>query len=181
MRLFSSSRTGHAFVVAFWFLTLVFVFTACSSSSPPEVRTYYMGDRVELGHLVYTVFETRWLTQIGEGPSARVPQNRFFLIRLSVGNTSSREMLVPNMTIEDDKGNTYPELTDGDGVPQFLAVLRPVTIADAAAGNALFDAPPGHYKLHIADEENERLALVDIPLSFRSDVPEVPSPEGAPK
>jgi len=133
-----------------------------------------MGDRVELGRLVYTVFETRWLPQIGDGPAARVPQNRFFLIRLSVARTGSGELLVPNMAIEDDRGNAYPELNDGEGVAQFLGVLHPVT-AEGAAGNALFDAPPGHYRLRLSDEEGQRSALVDIPLSFGSELPEIPA------
>jgi hypothetical protein len=135
-----------------------------------------MGDRIELGHLVYTIYETRWLPQIGEGPSARIPQNRFFLVRMNVGNTSTNELLVPNLTIEDDKGNTYPDLSNGDGVPQWLGYLHPVTVAQAAAGNAVFDAPPAHYKLHITDETSQIAALVDIPLSFRSETPDIPTP-----
>jgi hypothetical protein len=140
-----------------------------------------MGDRVELGHLVYTVFETRWIPQIGEGPTARVPQNRFFLIRMSVGNTGSSEILLPNLSIEDDQGNSYPELTEGDGVPQFLGMLHPVTAAQPLVGNVLFDAPPQHYRLRLWDQENQHAALVDIPLSFRSETPEVPAPDAGPK
>jgi len=133
-----------------------------------------MGDRIELGRLVYTVFETRWLPQIGDGPAARVPQNRFFLIRLSVGKKGSADLLVPDMAIEDDRGMAYPALSDGEGVAQFLGVLHPVT-AEGAAGTALFDAPPGHYRLRLSDEEGHRTALVDIPLSFGSELPEIPA------
>jgi hypothetical protein len=159
--------------------------SACSASSGSPGHAYAMGERVEVGRLVYTVFETRWLTQIGEGPAARVPQNRFFLVRMSVSNTGDGELLIPNLAVEDDKGNSYPELSDGEGVPQFLGVLRPVTKASAAVGNAVFDAPPQHYRLRLWDEENQRTALVDIPLTFRSDIPEVPAslnaPESAPR
>jgi hypothetical protein len=41
-------------------------------------------------------------------------------------------------------------------------------------GNALFDAPPAHYKLHLSDESSQQTALVDIPLSFRAETPELP-------
>jgi hypothetical protein len=155
--------------------------TRCSKNSPAEVHTYSMGDRVELGHLIYTVFETRWLPQVGEGPTARIPENRFFLVRMSVGNTGGTEALVPNMTIEDDKGNSYPELTNGEGIPQFLGVLQAVRTAEPAAGNALFDAPPGHYKLRLSDENSQRAAMVDIPLTFHSESPEVPTPSAEAK
>jgi len=133
-----------------------------------------MGDRIELGRLVYTVFETRWLPQIGDGPAARVPQNRFFLIRLSVGKTGDGELLVPNMTIEGDQGNAYQELTDGEGVAQFLGVLHPVA-SEGMVGNALFDAPPGHYRLRLSDDDGQRTALVDIPLSFGAEATEIPA------
>jgi hypothetical protein len=136
-----------------------------------------MGDRIELGRLAYTVFETRWLPQIGEGPTAHVPRNRFFLIRMSVGNTGSGEILLPNLSVEDDQGNSYPELSDGDGVPQFLGMLHPVTAAQPLVGNILFDAPPQHYRLRLWDQENQDSALVDIPLSFRSETPDLPAPE----
>jgi hypothetical protein len=146
----------------------------CASPTSPRAHTYSMGDRIELGRLVYTVFETRWLPQIGDGPAARVPQDRFFLIRLSVGKTGAGELLAPNMTIEDDRGNAYQELTDGEGVAQFLGVLHPVT-SEATVGNALFDAPPGHYRLRLSDDEGQRTALVDIPLSFGAEATEIPA------
>lgn len=133
-----------------------------------------MGDRVELGRLVYTVLETRWLPQIGEGPTARVPKNRFFLMRISVASTGKGDLLVPNLSIEDDRGNAYPELTDGEGVSQFLGVLHAVT-AEATSGNTLFDAPPSHHKLRLSDEDGQHTALVDIPLSFGPEVPEIPA------
>lgn len=137
-----------------------------------------MGDRVELGHLVYTVLETRWASQLGDGPTARVPQHRFFLVRMNVGNTGNGRAIVPNMTIEDDHGNSYPEVRDGEGVPEWLGFLRPVTTLQAAAGNAVFDVPPAHYKLQVTDEDSQRSALVDIPLSFREEAPELPAPGG---
>ena len=153
----------------------------CSRHSSSEIRTYSMGDRVELGHLVYTVFETRWASQLGEGPTARVPQHRFFLVRMNVGNTANSRAIVPNMNIEDDQGNSYPEIRDGESVPEWLGFLRPVTTLEAAAGNVLFDVPPAHYKLRVTDEDSQRAALVDIPLSFRSDSPDLPTPGTEPR
>ena len=172
---------GFSSLASFAAICAALAINGCSSSLSPEVRSYAMGDRIVLGRLVYSVFETRWLPQIGDGPTARVPQNRFFLIRMSVGTTAAGEILIPNKTIEDDKGNSYAELSNGEGVPQWLGFLRPVTTSGGTVGNALFDAPPAHYKLHLSDENSQETALVDIPLSFRAETPELPDRNAYPK
>ena len=82
---------------------------------------------------------------------------------------------VPNFTLEDDNGNTFPEITDEThAVPQYIGYLRRVKPAENAQGHALFDVPPRHYKLKVMDEDSERTAYVDIPLSFTSESPDVP-------
>jgi hypothetical protein len=151
------------------------VLSSCGEEEKTSpARTFNMGERVTLGHLVYTVYETQWLTQLGDAPDARVPQHRYFLIRMSAINGSSREVTVPSLTIQDDSGNSFPELSDGSNVPQYIGYLRKVKPAESVQGHALFDAPPRHYKLRIQDEDGERAALVDIPLSFTSESPDVP-------
>jgi hypothetical protein len=159
--------------------TAALLLTACGNDEKSvPVRSVSMGERVLLGHITYTVFETQWLTHIGVGPEARVPQHRFFLVRLSAVNSGSGDVSVPAFILQDDSGNTYNELTDGAGVPQWIGYLRTVKPAEAAQGNALFDAPPKHYKLKVQDEDGERTALVDIPLNFGAEAPDiVPNPE----
>ena len=152
-----------------------------SGEKPFTVRTYNLGERITLGHIVYVVFETQWLTHIGEGTDARIPQHRFFLVRLSAVNSLSTEIVVPNFSIEDDSGTTYPELSGGEGVPQYIGYLRSVKGVDSAQGNALFDAPPRHYKMKLTDETGEKTAYVDIPLSFVSESPDVPPVPGKDK
>jgi hypothetical protein len=131
-----------------------------------RVRTYSLGEKAELGHIIYTVYETQWMPQFGNGPTARVPQHRFYLVRMAAVNSSGADLIVPNLTVEDDKGNSYPELRDGDGVPVWIGYLRRVKPAESVRGNLLFDAPPAHYKLRITDENEENSAYFDIPLSF---------------
>ena len=151
--------------------------SACTHRSVP-VRSYALGEKVALGHISYAVYETQWVPQFGEGPTARVPQHRFFLVRMTAGNSGGDDLIVPNATIEDDKGNSYPELSNGDGVPEWIGYLRKVKPAESAQGNLVFDAPPAHYKLRITDENEETSAYIDIPLSFGAEVPsaEVPAP-----
>jgi hypothetical protein len=75
-------------------------------------------------------------------------------------------------------GNTYNEISDGTGVPQWISYLRNVKPAESAQGNVLFDAPPRHYKLKIQDEDSEKAALIDIPLNFGAESPDIiPTPE----
>jgi len=138
-----------------------------------------MGEKVHLGKLSYTVFETQWLTHLGEGATARTPQNRFFLVRFSATNSASEDATILNFTVTDDKGKAYEELTSGEGVPQWAGYLRVAKPADTIQGNVLFDAPPRHYKLKITDETGDRTALVDIPLNFTSETPDIPTPGAA--
>ena len=66
-----------------------------------------MGERIELGNLAYNVYESRWQTQLGEAPSARVPERRFFLVKFSVTNTGAAEVMAPVLTVTDAKGTKY--------------------------------------------------------------------------
>ncbi len=140
------------------------------------VRTYPMGEKVLLGSLTYTVIETEYLTQIGDGPTARIPQSRFFLVKISVANGGADTANVGAFQVEDDNGKVYPEMSEGDGVPEWIGYLRAVRPAEAAQGNAVFDAPPRHYRIRVHDETGERAALIDIPLNFNAETPDVPIP-----
>jgi hypothetical protein len=140
-----------------------------------------MGERAPAGHIVYVVFETQWLTHLGEGADARVPENRFLLVRLTATNGAGEDVSVPDLTLQADNGTTYRELSNGDGVPQWIGYLRSVKPAEDVKGNALFDAPPAHYKLRVSDENRDSSALIDIPLSFGSETPDVPLPGSAKK
>jgi len=48
-------------------------------------------------------------------------------------------------------------------------------------GGARFRAPPRHYKMKISDENSERAAYIDIPLTFVSETPDVPEAGGKEK
>jgi hypothetical protein len=118
------------------------------------IRTYQMGERIELPPLVYAVFEKQWLAQLGDGPDVRYPQNRFLLIRISATNSGSAETFVPNLTVEDDAGNSCGESSNGEGVPRWI----------------VFDCAPKHYRLKLVNDEGNA-AYVEIPLSFDSESP----------
>lgn len=133
-----------------------------------------MGERVTLGSLVYNVFDAQWKPQLGEGTAARVPKDRFFLVRLSVVNSGASELIVPNVTLVDDSGQTYTELSNGDQVPLWVGFIRRVKPAETLQGNVVFDVAPKHYRLRLSDENDQKTEEVDIPLSFASESPEIP-------
>jgi hypothetical protein len=167
MRLVPSSLTA---------VCAAFLLIACSRAHHP-VSVYNIGEKATVGHMVYTVFETQWLTQLPQQPTPRIPKNRFFLVRLSAVNGGGGDVMLPEMTIEDDNGNAFQALNNGEGIPQWIGSLRKVPPAEAAQGNVVFDAPPRHYRLRVTDENGDESALVDIPLSFNSEVPrEAPVP-----
>jgi hypothetical protein len=151
--------------------------TSCSEdASSMPVRTYPMGDRVQLGPLIYTVFESQWMTQLGEGAVARIPEHRFFLVRMSVTNGGASEVIVPAVALIDDNGGSHLELSNGEHVPRWIGFLRQMKPAETTQGNLVFDVPPGHYKLRISDESEQRQALIDIPLSFGAETPMTTTP-----
>ena len=130
---------------------------SCSSTAGGNsvIPNYSMGERAQAGQLIFTVFENRWMPQIGGGTTARVPANRFFLVRLSIVNSGSNEAVAPPLTLIDDNGQRFQELTDGEGVPQWIGYLRRVKPADTLTGNIVFDVAARHYKLEVGDETDE--------------------------
>lgn len=159
------------------------ILSGCSSESGSyPVREYRMGDRIELGRLIYNVFEAHWVTHLGEQPSTRVPNSRFLLLRVSVVNSGGAPISVPPLQLVDDAGATHSEVSDGEQVPNWIGILREVKPADSLQGNVLFDVNPAHYKLRVTDESEERAGLINIPLQFQPETPDVPTPvlQGAP-
>src|SRR5436190_172620 len=86
-------------------IAVLFSTAGCSpSASKPRIKTYNLGDRVQAGSLVYQVYEAKWQTQFGEGTTAKVPKNRFLVVRLNVVNSGATESLVPTLSVADDSG-----------------------------------------------------------------------------
>ena len=121
------------------------------------------------------VLEDQWKTQLAQGTDARVPKDRFFLLRLSVVNAGSTDVLVPGLTLVDDSGQSYQEMSNGDQVPQWMGYLRRAKPTETLQGNVVFDVPPKHYRLRVSDETSQKSRDIDIPLNFTSDSPDMPT------
>lgn len=125
-----------------------------------------VGDKALVERLTFSVVDNQVFTRLGADPNARLPQNRFYVVDISVFNSGSSDAAIPAMTLVDDSGKTYDELTDGAGVARWLGVVRHVPATQTETGAIVFDAPASHYKLKLTDDTDPQDVFIDLPLSF---------------
>ncbi len=136
-----------------------------------------MGIPVNVGPLTYTAIESEWRDTLESSSGQRIPKSRFLLIHVTVVNNAPEERAAPLLQLEDAKGQIYPEITEGDGVPEWLGYLRLLQTREIRSGRLLFDVPPGAYRLRVAsggEPETEQTALIDIPLELGTVAPTGP-------
>lgn len=126
-----------------------------------------MGEKAEIGPFLYQAIETRWPMSL-EGRTAK---DRFFIIHVSVLNSGATDQNIPGFEVVDDSGNSYPEVVDGTGVENWLGLSRKLPVAQTDQGNIVFDVPPKHYSLRVADD-SDNFMYIDIPLNLSSEEPE---------
>ena len=128
----------------------------CGNRDPIRLE-YQMGERAANGPLTYNVIESR-----------------------SITNGGGHEISVPLLSVEGANGQLYRESENGEGVSNWLGILRSLAPAQTAQGNILFDAPLGSYRLRLpdgAETGSEKYVWVQIPLRVDSDAPvEAPIP-----
>lgn len=134
-----------------------------------QIQTYNLGDRVQTGPLNYEAFETHWYPSLGPPSNPRVPANRFLVIRISIANRGATDSTVPSMTLVDDSGQSFNELADGSGIPDWLGIVRKIKPVDAEKGVIAFDVAPKHYKLRVSDESDQIVSYIDLPLTLIPD------------
>jgi Domain of unknown function (DUF4352) len=130
------------------------------------IGTFHMGERVQMGAMVYQVLESEWRTELGSG--GRTPKDRYLFLRLSITNGAGSPDSVSALTLEGN-GKTYTEVSeDMDKVDNWLGLLRNVGGSQTEQGWIVFDAPVGAYKLVIThgDIGEEKYAHVDIPVQL---------------
>jgi hypothetical protein len=137
-----------------------------------------MGQRAEVGSIVYTLLEAQWKAQLGEVAGARIPRHRFLVLRVSVTNGSPQEAAIPLMALIAPGGDVYNEMTEGEGVSDWLGMLRHVEPVESVTGWVLFDAPRGNYRLRVSDDAFEpeavKTALIEVPLKFEAPANSLP-------
>jgi hypothetical protein len=146
--------------------------TGCSmfSKSKSQPVIYAAGDKATVGPLIYNVNDTEVTEKLGDDPNnERLPQDRFYLVKVSVSNSGPDDQPIPAMTLVDDAGHSYTELGDGAGVANWLGVVRKVGPTQTEQGVVLFDAPTRHYRLRLNDPLDEKEIAIDVPLNFIHD------------
>jgi hypothetical protein len=161
-------------------LALAVVLAGCAGSPTRKTFTYMVGDKASVERLTFSVVNNQVFTRLGTDPNSRVPQNRFYVVDLSVFNSGSSDAAIPALTLVDDSGKTYEELTDGSGVARWLGVVRHVAANQTETGAVVFDAPASHYKLKLTDDTDPQDVFIDLPLSFVNEQMKKQLTEGSP-
>lgn len=131
-----------------------------------------MGDRVQVGPLIYTVLETTWKSQLTDDPTSSMPKNRFLIVKMTVTNAGKDESPVPQMSLSNASGQAFHEVSElKDDLPHWLGgILRKLNAAQTETGVVIFDVPMAAYKLKVTDGgdiEEEKSALIDLPLQLQ--------------
>ncbi len=150
-------------------------------STPVE---HVMGEKVTLGPLTYNVIESAWHSQLGDAFKLRSAQQRFLEITLSITNGGGSDVAIPLLNVENSEGQSYLESDNGDGVENWMGLLRTISPAQTQQGRILYDVPLTSYKLRLTDGAGpgaEKYGWVTIPLRMDVDTGiETPTPGGVP-
>lgn len=132
--------------------------------------TFRMGERVQVGPMVYTVLEAQYRPGLTDNGTGKPPKNRYLFIKLSATNSGGNMTGIPPFTLVGPKQEQYEEVTEGvDQVSNYLGVLRMVQPAQTEQGYIIFDVPVAAYKLMISDggePGQEKFASVDLPVNL---------------
>jgi hypothetical protein len=174
----------HRFAALTWLFAALACFSlaGCARTSPAQVE-YTMGEKVRVGSLTYSVVDATWKGELGEGYQIRTPSQRFFLVTISVTNGGSGDVSLPLLQLENSNGQRFQELTNGDGVDQYIGLLRNISPAQTLQGRLVFDVPLTSYRLRLVDGTEpafEKFSWVQIPLNLNADSPVLDSLPGGP-
>jgi hypothetical protein len=159
------SRAGSVLVLLTGFLA------GCNHAdlAPAE---HAMGEKLTLGPLTYNVIESNWYSQLGEGFNIRSAQQRFLAITLTITNGGGSDAGVPLLSIENSEGKSTTESDNGEGLSNWLGLLRNIAPAQTMEGRILFDVPLASYRLRVTDGGGpgaEKYGWVAIPLHMDTD------------
>jgi hypothetical protein len=90
-------------------------------------------------------------------------------VRISATNSGTSTSSIPPLMLSDSQGKTYAELSDAEGLPEWLGYIRSVKAAETVFGHVVFDVLPDNYRLKVGDDaepENQKTAIVELPLQL---------------
>lgn len=160
------------FVAALPAVAWALIMSGCSSAPQRQSKVFNSGEKVPVARLTYAVIDSQIQPTLpgSDAANPRIPQNRFYVIQISVSNGGNEDTPIPALALVDDAGHVYNELPDGSGVNRWLGMVRRVSPGQTEEGNVLFDAPAAHYKLRFTDETEDEQIYADLPLNFVHEV-----------
>ena len=153
-------------IARLFIVSLVVLLWSCSPSAERQTKIYQAGEKATIDKLTYAVIDTQIHPRLGEEPTPRIPQHRFYVVQIATSSGNNTDVAIPAMTLVDDSGKSYPELADGAGLQHWLGMVRSVSPAQTERGEILFDAPAAHYKLKLTNETDPDDVYIDLPLNF---------------
>lgn len=153
-------------------IPVVLLAAACGCTGRKPEPVHPMGTPIEVGGLSYTVLGTEWRDDLQTDFGPRKPQHRFLLVTVSITNNGPQDANAPLLAVVGADGRETLELDKGDGVPQWLGLIRRIGSTQTQTGVLLFDVPPGDYRLRVSsggDVEHEKTALIALP--YRVEAP----------
>lgn len=178
------SRLNRTFTLAL----AIAAATGCGQQQAGQNTIQFrIGEPLLVRPFTYTVLETRWRPQLGELFSTQIPQHQFLLIRLSITNSGGTPTPAPLLTLEGPDGTVHQEHQKGDGINNWMGLLRVIGPGQTDEGWIVFDVAPNNYILRCYGEligDVEQVGQFRIPLSMESmdetpmvDLPGAPSPD----
>ncbi len=134
------------------------------------IGTFRMGERVQIGSMVYTVLEAQYRPALNDSGTGKPPKNRYLFVRLSATNSGGDLAGAPPFTLLAADGTQHQEVTEGlEEVTGHLGKMRMIQPAQTEQGYVIFDVPMAAYKLLISDggdPGSEKFAQVDLPVTL---------------
>jgi hypothetical protein len=151
---------------------------SCGGSRSSEL-IWRAGERVRVGPLTYSLIQADWNRQWTREGQPLLAQNRFVVVHLSITNAANNEIAVPLLTLEDEKGNVFQEITEVGPLPEWIGLLRTIGPSDTLTGTIVFDVEPSNYRLRVTDggePDREVTALIEVPLRLADGTTATPLP-----
>src|SRR5688572_2913345 len=148
-------------------ITTVLIFQSSCNSGRSQVPTFAIGQKVQLGKILYQVLDAQWMAEV-QG-AKQPPKNRVLQLHLTITNNGAQEATLSFLRLIDRAGNETLEMAEIEGNPRWLGALRRLKPASTEEGFVYFDVPVGAYKLEVVDNSNpqdEQVAYIDIPASL---------------
>lgn len=159
--------------------TSLFMLTDCGEKRA-VVSSFAMGQKVQVGKIVYSVLEAEWRADVPGGKQQ--PKNRILQLTMAVTNSSSQDMSIPTLRLINSKSQEFPEYIEIEGNMSWMGLLRRLQPSLTESAVIYFDVPVGAYKLEVVDHsdpDNEKTSHIDIPASLAP--PPMPSTGEPPK